>query len=144
MEASASVLTPEELKLIIQDALREVLYLAFDQLDSGEELSLAAFARLLERGATETTSPTGSRTLREQAIGMAYAALHAKTLGDLSQAELTSFIKEVIREALPALLEDPDWGLELRDNLRDFLDTKPSNEPVLSLEEIKARVSSEK
>lgn len=134
MEPSVPALTLDELKLVIREALRETLYLAFDQLDSGDEVSLAAFADLLARAAAdESAEPVSSKAVREVVTETAYAVISPSQLADLTSAGLARFVAGVVRETLPALLNDPDWGLELREDLADLLDQGSSGDPPLPL-----------
>ncbi len=144
MKNPASALTPDDLRRLIREALRETLYLAFDQLDSGDEVSLKDFAALLAGAAAqEKPQAAGSRPVREAAVGSAYRAATsgAPTVADLTAAELEALIAETLREALPALLNDPDWGLELREDLAPPSDQDAGNGASLSLEDVKLKLN---
>ncbi|MBI4769970.1 MAG: hypothetical protein HY784_06035 [Chloroflexi bacterium] len=145
MKPSAASFPLESLKHFLREALRETLVLAFDQLESEEDVSLTDFAALLEQAtAGEPAEPVQSMSLREPILVATYQTARVKQVGDLSQAELSRFIAAVIREALPALLNDPDWGLELRDNLADFLALDSRGDRLVSLEEMTSRLAVER
>lgn len=138
MENSVAALSPDEFKHLVREALRETLYLAFDRLDSGDEISLKDFAALLAEAARSEASET-QRVVRERLAGAVYRTAEGQRIGDYTPAELEALIADTIRDSLPALLLDPDWGLELRSDVAEALRGSAS-EPPLSLEDVKAKL----
>lgn len=117
MNPKVADLAQAELRQIIIAALREVLYTAFDKLDEGDVLLSEFIQRLATH--TEEPYPAGEPVLRERAP-VAYAdpriapsASAPLRVGDMTAEALHAFVAAVVAEALPEMLADPDWGLEL-------------------------------
>ena len=64
-----------------------------------------------------------------------------KTVADLTVAELREMIRETVSEALAELLEDPDDGLELREEFVEELEARlQSDEATVPAEEVYDRL----
>ena len=66
-----------------------------------------------------------------------------KTVADLTVAELREMIRAAVVEALAELIEDPDEGLELREEFVEELKRRMrSDKPAVPLEEVYRRLGS--
>ena len=64
-----------------------------------------------------------------------------KTVADLTVAELREIIRETVAEALAELIEDPDDGLELREEFaEEMAERLQSNEGTVPAEEVYERL----
>lgn len=64
-----------------------------------------------------------------------------KTVADLTVAELRDMIRETVAEALAELIEDPDEGLELREDfVEEMKERLQSDEGTVPAEEVYERL----
>ena len=64
-----------------------------------------------------------------------------KTVADLTVAELRDVIRETVAEALAELIEDPDEGLELREEfVEEMAERLQSDEVTVPAEEVYERL----
>ena len=64
-----------------------------------------------------------------------------KTVADLTVAELRDMIRETVAEALAELIEDPDDGLELREEfVAEMAERLKSDEATVPAEEVYERL----
>jgi hypothetical protein len=60
-------------------------------------------------------------------------------IADLTTEEFKSIIREVMEEKFKEFLVDPDYGLELREEIEKRLTDSPTSKRRISLEEVKKR-----
>jgi hypothetical protein len=61
-------------------------------------------------------------------------------IADLTTEELKSIIREVMEEKFKEFLVDPDYGLELREEIEKRLTDSLTSKERISLEEVKKRL----
>jgi len=61
-------------------------------------------------------------------------------IADLTTEELKSIIREVMEEKFKEFLVDPDYGLELREEIEKRLSDSLTSKERISLEEVKKRL----
>ena len=61
-------------------------------------------------------------------------------IADLTPEELREILREVIEEKLKEFLFDPDYGLELREEIEERLMASLASKERVSLEEVKKRL----
>jgi len=61
-------------------------------------------------------------------------------IADLTTEELKSIIREVMEEKFKEFLVDPDYGLELREEIEKRLTDSLTSKKRISLEEVKKRL----
>jgi len=61
-------------------------------------------------------------------------------IADLTPEELRDILREVIEEKLKEFLFDPDYGLELREEIEQRLTASLASKERISLEEVKQRL----
>jgi hypothetical protein len=61
-------------------------------------------------------------------------------IADLTPEELREILREVIEEKLREFLFDPDYGLELREDIEERLMASLASKERVSLEEVKKRL----
>lgn len=61
-------------------------------------------------------------------------------IADLTTEELKSIIREVMEEKIKEFLVDPDYGLELREEIEKRLTDSLTSKERISLEEVKKRL----
>jgi len=64
----------------------------------------------------------------------------AKQVGDLTVKELERLIEKAIKKELRSLMLDPDYGLELRDEIKDRLKSSLASKKRISFDEVKRKV----
>ena len=62
----------------------------------------------------------------------------SKAVAELTVNELKQLVRAVVRETLQEILADPDAGLELRDNLADYLRLTLAEDAAGTLKTIRA------
>ena len=63
-----------------------------------------------------------------------------KQVADLSVKELEHLIEKAIKKELQFLMLDPDYGLELRDKIKQRLKSSMASKKRISFEEVKQRI----
>ena len=63
-----------------------------------------------------------------------------KQVADLSVKELEHLIEKAIKKELQFLMLDPDYGLELRDKIKQRLKSSIASKKRISFEEVKQRI----
>ena len=61
-------------------------------------------------------------------------------IADLTTEELKSIIREVMEEKFKEFLVDPDYGMELREEIEKRLSDSLTSKKRISLEEVKKRL----
>lgn len=63
-----------------------------------------------------------------------------KQVADLSVKEFERLIEKAIKKELQSLMLDPDYGLELRDKIKQRLKSSIASKKRISFEEVKQRI----